>query len=135
MALVECKLSRVVMSEVHDHHIIVLQEKEGERKFPIIVGFFEVHAIHRTINSEPPPRPLTHELLGTVLKELGVTVDRVVVNDLREGTFYARLLLKQDGKEFDMDSRPSDAIALAVQAQAPIFVDERVLERAARDSI
>jgi len=129
MPLVECRLAKIVMSETHDRQAVVLEEVEGDRQFPIIIGFFEVFAIHRTVNNEPLPRPLTHELFGNVLKELGITIDRVVVCDLRDATFYARLILKQDGREFDVDSRPSDAIALAVQTGAPIFVEESVIEK------
>ena len=133
MALVECELNQVIMSETHDRHLVVLKEKDGERKLPIVIGFFEVWAIHRTLNDEPPPRPFTHELFGNVLDELGVEIERVVVNALRNGTFYGRLVLRRDGETYDTDSRPSDATALAVQKGAPIFVDDEVLERASAD--
>jgi len=130
MPIVECQLAKVVMSETHERQIIVLQEKNGERKFPVIIGPVEVFAIHRTINKEKLARPLTHELIGNILGALGVSIEKVVVNDLRNQTFYARILLKQDGKSYDVDSRPSDAIALALQANAPIYVEERVLQEA-----
>ena len=78
-------------------------------------------------------RPLTHELIGNILRDLDITIDRVIISDLRDRTYYARLILKQNGRTFDIDSRPSDAIALAVQADAPLFVEEAVLERAAED--
>ena len=133
MPPVECRLAKVVMSESHDRQIIVLQQKDGERQFPIIIGFFEVYAIHRFVNNEPPPRPLTHELIGNILSSLDVSVDRVVVNDLKDLTFYARIFLKQRDEVFEVDSRPSDAIAIAVQAGAPIFVEEHVLDQASRD--
>ncbi len=133
MTLIECELNQVVMSETHGRHLVVLKEKEGQRKMPIVIGFFEVWAIHRTINDEPPPRPFTHELFGNVLDALGVRIERVVVNALKDGTFYGRLVLNRDGETFDIDSRPSDATALAVQKGAPIFVDEEVLEQAAAD--
>jgi len=134
MAAVECELSQVVMSEQHDRHIIVLKEKEGKRKFPIIIGLFEVFAIHRFINKEPPPRPMTHELLGNILGELDIELERVTVTELRNMTFYARILFRRDGEVFDVDSRPSDAIALAVLKGAPIFVEESVLDQAARET-
>ena len=130
MSLVECELVRVVMSEGHDQHVVMLKEKDGERTFPIVIGMFEVYAIHRTINERPPPRPMTHELFGSALDALGVTVERIIVNDLRDNTFYGRIILKQNGEAFELDSRPSDAIALAVQKGAPIFVEESVLARA-----
>jgi len=133
MALVECRLSKVVMSESHDRQVIVLEEVNGTRKFPILIGFFEVLAIHRFVSGEKPPRPLTHELIGNICRGLNVTLERVIINDLREMTFYARLILKQDGRTVDVDSRPSDAIALAVQMGAPVFVEEEVIEKASRD--
>ena len=130
MALVECRLAKVVMSESHDRQVIVLQQKGAERQFPIIIGFFEVYAIHRFVHNEPLARPLTHELIGNILNGLDVSIEKVIVNELKDMTFYARLILRQDGRTFDIDSRPSDAIALAVQAGAPIFVDEDVIQKA-----
>jgi hypothetical protein len=132
MSLVECQLSRVVMSEGHDQHVVVLQEKDGDRKFPIIIGLFEVYAIHRTLNDRPPPRPMTHELLGDILRHLNVNVERVIINDLRHGTFFGRLILSREGETFDIDSRPSDAIAIAVQGEVPIFVEDHVLAEASQ---
>jgi bifunctional DNase/RNase len=133
MALVECELARVVMSETRHRQVIVLKEKNGERKMPIMIGLSEVFALHRVINSEAPPRPLTHELFGNVLDALGVTVERVVISELVEGTYFGRLILKRDGQTYDIDSRPSDAIVLATQKSAPIFVEETVLEEGMRD--
>lgn len=132
MAPVECKLNRIMMSETSDHQVIYLKELDGPRYFPIMIGIFEVYAIHRIINKEPPPRPLTHELIGNIFKEMGVEVDRVIVNDLVDGTFYARLILRQGDRTFDVDSRPSDAITIAVQQNARIFVEEHVLDEVAR---
>ena len=130
MSSVECQLAKVVMSETHERQIIVLQEKNGERRFPVVIGPVEVFAIHRTINKEKLARPLTHELVGNILGALGVAIERVIVNDLRDQTFYARILLRRDGKTYDVDSRPSDAIALALQVNAPIYVEEKVLREA-----
>jgi bifunctional DNase/RNase len=132
MAAVECKLSKILMSETSDHQVIYLKEKDGPRFFPIMIGIFEVYAIHRIINKEPPPRPLTHELIGSILGSLSIEVERVIVNDLVDGTFYARLMLRHGGEVYDVDSRPSDAITLAVQSGAPIFVEEQVLDEVAR---
>jgi hypothetical protein len=133
MAQVPCKLAKIVMSENHDRQIVVLEEEDGTRKFPIIIGFFEVFAIHRFVNNEVPPRPLTHELIGNICRGLDVEVERIVVSELKDMTFYARLILSQDGHTFDVDSRPSDAIAIAMQMDAPIFVEEDVLTRASQD--
>ncbi|MCK4374991.1 MAG: bifunctional nuclease family protein, partial [Candidatus Brocadiae bacterium] len=113
---------------------IVLKEKDGERKMPILIGVSEVFAIHRIINDEPPPRPLTHELFGQVLDVLGVSVQRVVINELSQGTYFGRLILSRNGQTFDVDSRPSDAIVLATQKGAPIFVEETVLDEAAKQN-
>ncbi len=133
MALVECRLSKVVMSESHDRQVIVLEEADGGRRFPIIIGFLEVFAIHRFVNDEKPPRPLTHELLGEILDVFGISLERVVVTELKNMTFYADLVLSQDGREVHIDSRPSDAIAMAIQRGAPILVDEEVLRQASLD--
>lgn len=135
MPPVECRLVKIVMSESHDHQVVVLREKDGSRQFQIVIGLFEVYAIHRFVNDERLPRPFTHELIGNILSDLDVTIDRVVICDLRDSTYYARLILKQNGRTFDIDSRPSDAIALAVQAGAPLFVEEAVLARAAEDGV
>ncbi|MEF8788071.1 MAG: bifunctional nuclease family protein [Planctomycetota bacterium] len=133
MAPVECELAKVVMSENQDRQVIILQEKENGRQLPIIIGLFEVFAIHRFLNEEPPPRPLTHELVGNIFEAMDASVEKVVVNDLKDMTFYARLFINQDGTTYEVDSRPSDGIALAVQASAPIFVEEAVLEEAAEE--
>ncbi len=133
MTLVECELSRVIMSETRDHQVLELKERDGERRMPIVIGPFEVWAIHRTINNVPFPRPMTHELFGNVLEALDVRIEKVIINALREGTYYARLILQQNGTTFDIDSRPSDAVALAVQKGAPLFVEEEVLAEASAD--
>lgn len=140
MSLVECELAQLVLNEARDTGIVELKEKDGERRLPIVIGLWEIYAIHRHVHNEPPPRPMTHELFGNVLDALGVTIERAVINDLRvlencrNGTFFGRLIVKQNGKTFDIDSRPSDAIALAVQKGAPIFVEESVLQETSEDS-
>jgi len=133
MGLVECELAQLIMTETHDSQTVVLREKGGRRGIRIGIGLWEIFAIHRTINNEPPPRPMTHELFGQVLKALGVKIVRIVVSELRGHVYIGRLILEQDGKTYDIDSRPSDAIALAVQQGAPIFVDENVLEVAGEE--
>ena len=133
MAEVPCRLAKIVMSENQERQIVILEEKDGDRRFPIIIGFFEVYAIHRFVNNEQLPRPLTHELIGNICNGLDITVDRIVVGELKDMTFYARLILQQNGETFDVDSRPSDAIALAMHMDAPIFVEEEVIERASQD--
>ena len=126
--MVEMELTRILIAETRDGQIIVLKEKNGERAFPIVIGYFEAAAIDRHVKEVPMPRPLTHDLLSNVIKAFGGKLERVVVNDLRDNTFYGRLIIKRDGETIDVDSRPSDAIALAVQNGAPIFVEEHVLD-------
>lgn len=132
MPLIECELAQLVMSETQDRHVVTLKETDGDRTIQIWIGLWEVYAIHRTVNEERPVRPMTHELFGNVLDELGVEIERIIISELRGKTFFGRLILKQDGQTFDIDSRPSDAIALAVQKGAPIFVEEAVLEEASK---
>lgn len=122
------ELSRIIISETNDEQVIVLKEVGGERAFPIVIGIWEAVAIDRNIKQKRAPRPMTHDLLEKVIRELGGTLDRVVVSDLRNRTFFAKLVVRRDGSTFEIDSRPSDAIALAVQMKAPIYVEESVLE-------
>jgi len=133
MSLIECKLSRVVMSEGHEQHVVVLEEAHGERQFPILIGGPEVFAIHRAVNDRPPPRPLTHELIASMLGALDVQIERIIINDLKDGTFYGRIILRQGKRAYDIDARPSDSIALAMMVKAPIFVAETVLDEASSE--
>ena len=122
------ELSSIVISETHDEQVIVLKEVEGERAFPIVIGIWEAVAIDRNIKGKKTPRPITHDLLENVIHGLNAKLDRIIVTELRDRTFFAKLLLRQNGKTIEVDSRPSDAIALAVQMRAPIYVEETVLE-------
>ena len=126
--MVEMELTRILIAETREGQVIVLKEKNGERAFPIVIGFFEAAAIDRHVKEIPSPRPLTHDLLSSVIREMGGTLERINVNDLRDNTFYGQLIIKRAGEEIVVDSRPSDAIALAVQNGVPIFVAERVLD-------
>jgi bifunctional DNase/RNase len=110
--------------------ILVLQEKGRGRYLPLTIGEREALAILRPLSGEPPPRPQTHDLLVDVLGTLHAEVIRVVVTELRGETFYARLVLRLDGREVAVDSRPSDAVAVALRAQAPIFAEAEVLDQA-----
>ncbi len=129
---VPMELSRILIRETDDTHIVELREIDGDRVFPIVIGLTEAAAIERRLMGQKPPRPQTHELLAQVIKELGATVERVVISDLRNHTFYARLILRRNGQELDIDSRPSDAIALGVATDVPIFVAEHVLDEVCR---
>jgi bifunctional DNase/RNase len=126
--LVEVELVKIVIRDTSDQQYIFLKEKEGERVFPIVIGFFEASAIDRHVRSVGTPRPMTHDLLHHVIEALGARLLRIVVNRLHENTFYARLYLQQSESEVDLDCRPSDAIALAVQTETPIYVAEEVID-------
>lgn len=131
---VKMKLSRIIISELTENQVIYLQEEDGERKFPILIGIFEATNIDRRVKDEyQPPRPLTHDLVVNVAKALGATVDSVLITELSEATYFAQLRLRsKDGELIEIDSRPSDAIAVAVtfSPPLPIFVSEHVLDEA-----
>jgi hypothetical protein len=122
------ELSRVVISETGDQQVIFLKELGGERSFPILIGIAEALAIDRRLKGVPTPRPMTHELLARVIESLGASVEKVVVSDIREHTFIATLFLQRDGEAIEVDSRPSDAIALGAAMETPIFVAEHVMD-------
>ena len=112
-------------------YAILLKEVNGNRRLPIIIGAFEAQAIALELEGIKPPRPLTHDLFKQVIDNLGASLIEVIIDELRENTFYAKILLEISGLSNEIDGRPSDAIALAVRAQAPIFVAESVMESAA----
>lgn len=130
---VQMQLARIIISEISDNQVIYLREVDGERQFPILIGIFEATNIDRRVKEDyQPPRPLTHDLVVNVAEALGAEVDSVVISELREHTYFAQLRLKRDGEIIEIDSRPSDAIAVAVtfQPPLPIYVSEEVLEDA-----
>jgi len=129
--VVQVELSKIIIDEKRQDQIIVLKEKGGKRQFPIVIGFLEASSIKMKLSGMEVPRPMTHDLLISTIHGLNAKVERIVVDSLVENTFHAKLMLKtDDGKTKEIDSRPSDAIALAVRAHAPIFVDEEVLKKA-----
>ncbi|HEX42444.1 MAG TPA: bifunctional nuclease family protein [Phycisphaerales bacterium] len=128
---IEAELARIIINEMSDQQIIVIREKGGERSFPIVIGIVEIFAIDRRLKGLMPPRPLTHDLLDNVIRELGGSIERIVISDLREHTFIATIRLSIDGRTVEVDARPSDAIALGVASNAPIFVEDHVFEEAA----
>lgn len=121
-------LSRILIAETQDYQLIELKEVDGERRLPIVIGLFEAAAIERRLKNMPLRRPLTHDLLANIIDGLGGRLTRIVINDLRHDTFFARLVIDHGGESVEIDSRPSDAIALGVAADVPIFVEEHVLE-------
>lgn len=126
---VEAELSRIIINETSDQQIIVLKERHGERSFPIVIGIVEIFAIDRRLKGIQPPRPMTHDLLDSVIESLGAKVEKIVINDLRNHTFYAKIYLSLNGHTVEIDSRPSDAIALGAASNAPIYVAEHVFEQ------
>ena len=126
---VEVELARILINESADQQIIVLSERNGDRSFPIVIGMPEILAIDRRLKGIELPRPMTHDLLAGVIEQMGGKLDRVVICDLRDHTFYAYLEISLDSRVIQVDSRPSDAIALSVGLQAPIYVDEQVFEK------
>jgi bifunctional DNase/RNase len=128
------RLSRIVISEISEPQIIYLREAEGDRQFPIVIGLFEATSIDRKVKRHPSPRPLTHDLLVKAIEDMGGELDSVVITDLREGTYFSELRVKREGEIISIDSRPSDAIAVAMTCDPPlpIFVAEDVLEEALR---
>jgi len=126
--MVEMELTRIIISETSDQQHIVLKEKGGVRELPIVIGIYEATAIDRGVKQIQTLRPLTHDLVRSVIGGFGARLERVVISDLRESTFYATLVIAQNGEVVEVDSRPSDAIAVAVQDGTPIFVEEKVLE-------
>jgi bifunctional DNase/RNase len=125
---VQVELKRIIITENSDQHVIYLKEVAGERAFPIVIGFNEAMAIDRRLKGQPIPRPYTHELLANVIEKLDGTLERIIINDLQDYTFYAQLVIRQNGKTVEIDSRPSDAIALGAAGDVPIFVAEHVLD-------
>jgi bifunctional DNase/RNase len=126
---VEVELSRIIINETSDQQVIVLKERRGTRSFPIVIGIVEIFAIDRRLKGIKPPRPMTHDLLESVIENLGVKIDKIVIDDLRNHTFYAKIHLSSNGQTVTIDSRPSDAIALGVATNAPIYVAEHVFEK------
>ena len=127
---IHMELRRIIISEVDEHQVIVLREVEGERSFPIVIGLFEATSIDRRVKGIAAPRPLTHDLINAVVDQLGGEIQDVVISDLKEHTYFAKLRVRHEGELIEVDCRPSDAIAVAVTAKAPIYVSEDVLGEA-----
>ena len=125
---VEAELSRIIINEASDQQIIVVKERGGSRSFPIVIGVVEIFAIDRRLKGLKPPRPMTHDLLDSVIRNLGAEIDKIVICDLRQHTFFAKIVLSLNGKMVEIDSRPSDAIALGVASNTPIYVADHVFD-------
>jgi bifunctional DNase/RNase len=127
---IEMTIKGLMVDPITNTPIIILRDKDGQRVLPIWVGMFEANAIALQIENVTTPRPMTHDLLKNVIQDLHGRIEKVVVSDLKENTFYALIYLRVNGDTIAVDSRPSDAIALALRARAPIFVEETVIDNA-----
>ncbi len=130
---VQMELRRIIISEIHEQQVVMLREVEGERSFSIMIGIFEATSIDRRVKRLPSPRPLTHDLVASVIESLGGELRDIYISELRDHTYYAKLRIRMNGEMVEVDSRPSDAIALAVTASVPIYVSEEVLEEVCGD--
>ena len=128
--MVEMTIESVRVSLMNYQRVVILKEKSTERYLPIWIGPAEAEAIAVQLQEVPVARPLTHDLLNSVISSLGGAVQSIVVNDLNNDTFYARIIVQVDGRNLEIDSRPSDALALAVRVHVPIFAEEAVLDKA-----
>jgi len=128
--MIEMTIDSIRVSLMNYQRVVMLKEKETERYLPIWIGPAEADAIAVILQEVKLPRPLTHDLLRSVIDTLGATVNSIIVTDLKSDTFYARIILDVDGKQMEVDSRPSDALALAVRTEVPIYVEEEVLDKA-----
>lgn len=126
---VAMELARIIINEINDQQVIYLKEIDGERTFPILIGIFEATSIDRRVKNAASPRPLTHDLIVSVVEALGGEFQDVVISELKEHTYYARLRVRHQGELMEIDARPSDAIAVAVTCKPPlpIYVNEEVL--------
>lgn len=131
---VAMELSRIIISEITDQQVIYLKEVDGDRAFPIMIGMFEATSIDRRVKNFEPPRPLTHDLLVNSIETLGGDLQDVVISELHDHTYYAQLRVRFEGELIEIDSRPSDAIAVAVTCDPPlpIYVSEEVLSEVLR---
>lgn len=128
--MIEMTIDSIRVSMMNYQRVVILKEKIDERYLPIWIGPAEADAIAVKLQGVTIPRPLTHDLLCSVINDLGATINSIIVSDLKNDTFYAKITLDVDGGQTEVDSRPSDALALAVRVEAPIYVEESVLDKA-----
>ena len=127
---IEMNIKGLMIDPITNMPIIILRDQEGHRILPIWVGVFEANAIALQIENVQTPRPMTHDLLKNIIDDLSAQVERIVVTELKENTFYALIHLRTNGHSIEVDARPSDAIALALRTRSPIFVEEAVIQNA-----
>ncbi len=131
--MIEMKVFGLALDEDTQAPVLILKDVDDKASLPIWIGAMEAMAISLTLNDVKLPRPMTHDLLLTTIGDLGARVDRISITSLKEGTFYASITLEKAGKTMDIDARPSDAVALALRAQAPIFVSPQVFTTLSED--
>ena len=122
------ELTRIIINENNEQQIIFLKEVEGDRTFPIVIGIFEATSIDRRVKDSADPAPLTHDLLASTIELLGGELQDIYISELREHTYFAKLRIRHDGEIVEVDSRPSDAIAVAVTVDVPIYVAEDIID-------
>ncbi|NOX87632.1 MAG: bifunctional nuclease family protein [Calditrichaeota bacterium] len=127
--MVEVRVNGIFMTQTQASGII-LKEQAGKRALPIVIGEYEAQSIALALENLKPPRPITHDLTANILETLGISMEQVIITELKDNTYYAIIKLNLAGQEFEIDSRPSDAIALAIRLGTPIFVDDLVMEQA-----
>lgn len=125
--LIRMRLARIIIVDPDEQHVIILREVKGDRALPIVIGRYEALAIDRRVKGERTMRPLTHDLTLSIIEQLGGVVEKVVIHDLQNGTYFAKLVIRRNGEVVEIDSRPSDAIAVAAGQEVPLFVEESVL--------
>lgn len=132
--LVRMDLARTIIVETSDSQVIILKERDGDRHLPILIGMNEALAIDRRLKGLSTPRPMTHDLMQSVIESLGGELEQINISDLRDHTFYATLVIRQNGQLIEVDARPSDAIAVGVATGVPIYVESQVLEDASKSA-
>ena len=129
MPEIRMDLARIIISDNSDQQVVILRERDGDRQFPIVIGDAEARAIQRRISGLRVSRPLTHDLLASVIEQLHGELEKIVINDLKESTFFARLHIRCRDSVVEVDSRPSDALALGAASETPVYVEESVLRK------
>ena len=129
MNVIEVRVHGLILEQKAQQNIVILREIDGDRILPIWIGPAEAQAIRRFLAEEPFPRPLTHDLIQLVVEGLKARVSRIVIADLKESTFFASIMIEREGEMLSIDARPSDSIAVALRAKAPIFVNEKLLQQ------
>ncbi|MBN2483400.1 MAG: bifunctional nuclease family protein [Candidatus Omnitrophica bacterium] len=127
--MIEVELSRIIIDEQKKEQIVVLKEKNGTKLLPIVIGINEAAAIRMKLSGFVPPRPLTHDLIKNLIENLGVSLEKVVIDKLVDSTFHAKLYIRRNGETQMIDARPSDSIALAVRTKSRLFVEDAIFEQ------